>query len=848
MITDMFMTVGSGLLGLGVGSMRLAENGLRCPDGYVRIEDGAVFMGGDLKNVRVKHTTDLTDMRSNQPRMRVGTEKTALELEDMEERISAVGFEPPEPEPRKWWQVAWDKMKSVTEQLVPEKFKSTSKTYEAVATNDLADAISLRTESAEMQLGDGRLLFRSKWGQEFSFRSDVDEGVNAFLVAHNQNVLRIQGYKDRGAFLTSEQMIRIGVDDLTPPMVGNFLTVDRESINWIRNDKSLMEIREFSDGVLIKSKYAERYFGELIELMTPNTIWIQKDGVCKFSLNNGIYIEYNGVAQVIREYTKTPQKETTAEEEEGEAREVWEAEDEINTDWENDEDVELWFERYPKTENNVKTTYFNFAAYDLNIKAPKIFFDGQTPQYYTKAEVDQLIGGGGGEAGGDYVPTNGGLVTISNNDTQGVYMQNDSTFLSLKYIITLQAGTSIGGNLSQFQLSASGIHINTSSIDFALSDNTFHGYSAFAQPNQDDYDTWETRPKMIDSAAVKWAIDNKISGEAGSDYVPTNGSVVTISNNTDGVNMQKVNGNITFALKDLIRLEAGVNTNMAQIQVSSGYIYIKTQSLNFVLSDGYQYSYSAFAKCTDDDFLTWSTSTKMIDTKSASWAFLPKKSSSYSGSVTTELSNNDGIFAATTYFPSTQRYSRIRTMSEMIFMEVYYFDANNIEQILTRYIQTSSYIRLYCYPTYFEINSTGIKTNANIQFDDSTTITHKTDVSSPEKGRFCEMTGEIYDYPNGIDTTDCICKVKLATEISNRIVGIITADDKFASHGDVLVIVDEEYEYELGDLLVPTQTGSRPATADEKMTIMLNGLPRVRVSSINTPKINDKNCVACFIS
>jgi hypothetical protein len=143
------------------------------------------------------------------------------------------------------------------------------------------------------------------------------------------------------------------------------------------------------------------------------------------------------------------------------------------------------------------------------------------------------------------------------------------------------------------------------------------------------------------------------------------------------------------------------------------------------------------------------------------------------------------------------------------------------------------------------------------------TVTHLTEVSEPEIGRFCETTGEVHDYgqiPIGI--TDCICKVKTSTILSNRILGIITTESQlapdgrsspcgsFASHGDVLVVVDDG-EYHLGDLLVPTLTGSRVATDEDKLFIMLNGLPRVRVTCVDAnvlPKINDKVCVACFIS
>jgi hypothetical protein len=58
-------------------------------------------------------------------------------------------------------------------------------------------------------------------------------------------------------------------------------------------------------------------------------------------------------------------------------------------------------------------------------------------------------------------------------------------------------------------------------------------------------------------------------------------------------------------------------------------------------------------------------------------------------------------------------------------------------------------------------------------------------------------------------------------------------------------------EYRLGDLLVPCENGARVATDEEKITIMMNGLPKVRVMSITDPripKINDQVCVAAFIS
>jgi hypothetical protein len=108
------------------------------------------------------------------------------------------------------------------------------------------------------------------------------------------------------------------------------------------------------------------------------------------------------------------------------------------------------------------------------------------------------------------------------------------------------------------------------------------------------------------------------------------------------------------------------------------------------------------------------------------------------------------------------------------------------------------------------------------------TISHKTSIVNGDIGRFCEMNGNIYN--ETIGPSDCICCTTLATELTQKIVGIITEENKFASHGDVLVFVDDG-EYNIGDLLVPTPTGARIANDDEKMFIMINGLPRVRVAN-----------------
>ena len=125
----------------------------------------------------------------------------------------------------------------------------------------------------------------------------------------------------------------------------------------------------------------------------------------------------------------------------------------------------------------------------------------------------------------------------------------------------------------------------------------------------------------------------------------------------------------------------------------------------------------------------------------------------------------------------------------------------------------------------------------------SQTITHHTNVSG-EIGTFCEATGEIYDGYAKIDNTDCICKVRSASALSSIVVGIITKDNEFASHGDALVKVVPG-SYNIGDILAPAENGyGRKATNEELQFMMLNSIPMVKITSINT---GIANTVATFI-
>jgi hypothetical protein len=126
----------------------------------------------------------------------------------------------------------------------------------------------------------------------------------------------------------------------------------------------------------------------------------------------------------------------------------------------------------------------------------------------------------------------------------------------------------------------------------------------------------------------------------------------------------------------------------------------------------------------------------------------------------------------------------------------------------------------------------------------SQTITHSTNIIG-DIGTFCEATGEIYDGYEKIGQTDCICKVKQSTSLNKKIVGIITSENDFASHGDVLVKVNSLDGLEIGDILVPDTTGyARKANDGDLMYMMLHSIPMPKVTSLNT---GIDNMVATFI-
>jgi hypothetical protein len=129
----------------------------------------------------------------------------------------------------------------------------------------------------------------------------------------------------------------------------------------------------------------------------------------------------------------------------------------------------------------------------------------------------------------------------------------------------------------------------------------------------------------------------------------------------------------------------------------------------------------------------------------------------------------------------------------------------------------------------------------------SQTITHATNVieqTDDHIGCFCESVNEIYDGYDKIGPTDCICKVRPTTELSETTIGIISGKNTFATHGDVLVRVDATASLKPGDILKPGVNGAVKAEKSDMMFMTINAIPRAKITCTET---GIKNMVACVL-
>jgi hypothetical protein len=136
----------------------------------------------------------------------------------------------------------------------------------------------------------------------------------------------------------------------------------------------------------------------------------------------------------------------------------------------------------------------------------------------------------------------------------------------------------------------------------------------------------------------------------------------------------------------------------------------------------------------------------------------------------------------------------------------------------------------------------------------SHTITHRTNIIdyTPQTiGCFCSTTNELADvYDSGYIPTlnrpcDAICKVRPATELTAKVIGIIADDHTIISHGDCLVVVKQGPTYEVGDILTVDSSGlCRKADEQDKLFMLMNRVPMPKITIVFPPPCE---FVACFI-
>lgn len=143
--------------------------------------------------------------------------------------------------------------------------------------------------------------------------------------------------------------------------------------------------------------------------------------------------------------------------------------------------------------------------------------------------------------------------------------------------------------------------------------------------------------------------------------------------------------------------------------------------------------------------------------------------------------------------------------------------------------------------------------NGTIKQKSSQTITHCTGMGvdgNLEVGAFCESDGTVFDYPDGIKSTDCICNIRKATELNSKVMGVVTNLDPptFATHGDVLMKLSDDVNIDdlnVGDVLVCGENGyAKIGTKDEVLECMLMKIPTAKVTS---KEYFENRMIPCFL-
>jgi hypothetical protein len=398
-----------------------------------------------------------------------------------------------------------------------------------------------------------------------------------------------------------------------------------------------------------------------------------------------------------------------------------------------------------------------------------------------------------------------------------------------------------------------------------------------------NWDDWDNH-MIANGASVKWAIENKVGANniAGGNFVP-----VEVKEETASLTITTYSTKVSAVVKTSDKTRNSIQIHNA-LQYFNGTDYVDS-FYTLAQSDYNQTLYEISLKNVNDEAYrhsnlttftpkTYESTLISIDINEIAknvtntikryveYKQSPSKSENY-----IEMNVNDPALKAQAYvkinpgniymLSSAASYVEINQFYLKEQSSIVYLNAisNDGEKNIQLTLNTTQIEAAYNTNTMFtcsprsDSNECDFYVHGDIHAENiqsSMTITHKTDVSDCNLGRFCESTGLIFSKYEEVGIKDCITGVKLATTLNTKILGIVTSETQFASHGDVLVkVVDGEYH--LGDLLVPTENGARVATEEEKLFIMLNGLPKVRVMSITDnriPKISEQVCVAAFIS
>jgi hypothetical protein len=121
-------------------------------------------------------------------------------------------------------------------------------------------------------------------------------------------------------------------------------------------------------------------------------------------------------------------------------------------------------------------------------------------------------------------------------------------------------------------------------------------------------------------------------------------------------------------------------------------------------------------------------------------------------------------------------------------------------------------------------------------------VVHTANITSPNIGFYCEVTGTI--------TSDLTPNVQTTTGNGPNTVGIIIDSTHYVTYGPVVVKVDNS-SYSVGENLRPGSNGAQKCSEVDLGYLASYGCPHVRITCMDTsivPQIDGHKCYACFIS